>query len=605
VTHQSLYRRYRSQNFAQIIGQPHITTALRNAVAQNRHGHAYLFSGPRGTGKTSTARVLAKALNCENLEDGEPCGTCKSCVDIEHGTSFDLHELDAASNNKVDDVRDLIAKVALGSPGRTKVYILDEVHMLSAGAENALLKTLEEPPAHVVFVLATTEPHKVVETIRSRTQHHEFKLLPATDLDKHVRWVIADAGLDVDEAGIEFSLRQGGGSARDTLSALDLVAAGGVPTGSDIGRELALAIGAEDPNAAILAVQGAIVTGREPRTIGEATLRSLRNGFLASMGAPLDQLSEAAQAEAAEISKELGARAITRSLETLGQALVEMRQAPDPRVPLEVALLRLARRGGSDSAVLLERIEALEAQVQALGSASAQTESANAPAQAPAPAPAQPPSPAESAAPPTPKPRPPATRPEAAKPEVAAPPPPPAAPPPPPAPTPTQAAPPAAATDDGPAPSQSGPRPDQPKITLAQLQDALDGSLLEDLDQRIRTRFKSGRFTSVVDGTAVFAAPNSHYVDRVREVSADVEAAIQQKLGAMISIDIQIDQNPAPPSGRATGPPTGPASSQPVDAVEDVGDVAELKPADNVAVSGADRITEAFPGAKIVPPPNK
>ncbi len=152
VAYQSLYRRYRSQTFAEIKGQPHVTQALQAAVAEGRHGHAYLFSGPRGTGKTSTARVLAKALNCENLSDGEPCGTCKSCVDIEHGRSFDLHELDAASNNKVDDIRDLIAKVSLGSPGRTKVYILDEVHMLTPGAENALLKTLEEPPPHVVFV---------------------------------------------------------------------------------------------------------------------------------------------------------------------------------------------------------------------------------------------------------------------------------------------------------------------------------------------------------------------------------------------------------------------------------------------------------------------
>ena len=186
VAHQSLYRRYRSQKFSELRGQAHITTALRTAVAEGRQSHAYLFSGPRGTGKTSTARILAKALNCDNLVDGEPCGTCESCVAIEQGKSFDLHELDAASHNKVDDIRDLISKVHLGSPGRTKVYILDEVHMLSAGAENALLKTLEEPPEHVVFVLATTEPHKVVPTIRSRTQHFEFHLLPADELADHV-----------------------------------------------------------------------------------------------------------------------------------------------------------------------------------------------------------------------------------------------------------------------------------------------------------------------------------------------------------------------------------------------------------------------------------
>ncbi len=367
MAYQSLYRRYRSQTFAEIKGQPHITQALQAAVAEGRYGHAYLFSGPRGTGKTSTARVLAKALNCEHLTGGEPCGTCKSCVDIEHGRSFDLHELDAASNNKVDDIRDLIAKVSLGSPGRTKVYILDEVHMLTPGAENALLKTLEEPPPHVVFVLATTEPHKVVPTIRSRTQHFEFHLLPGDELADHVRWVINDAGLDVDDVGIEYALRQGGGSARDTLSALDLVAAaGGVPTTSDVGYELAMAIGSGDPGAALTSIQRALEAGREPRVIGEDTLALLRDAFLAAMGAPLAHLNDRSRQRAAELSTSLGAATITRALEQLGQALVDMRQAPDPRVPLEVSLLRLTRREGSDLGALLQRIEALEQQIAAL-----------------------------------------------------------------------------------------------------------------------------------------------------------------------------------------------------------------------------------------------
>ena len=196
MAHQSLYRRYRPKRFAELRGQDHVSRALRNAVTSDTVGHAYLFSGPRGTGKTSTARLLAKALNCTNLQDGEPCGVCESCVAMEAGSSYDLFELDAASNNRVETMRDLVSSAAVGSPGRRKVYILDEVHMLSSGASNTLLKTLEEPPDHVVFVLATTDPQKVLPTIRSRCQHFEFSLLSAEELEAYVRWPSADVGDD-------------------------------------------------------------------------------------------------------------------------------------------------------------------------------------------------------------------------------------------------------------------------------------------------------------------------------------------------------------------------------------------------------------------------
>ena len=223
----SLYRRFRPGRFDELRGQDHVVRALQSAVRDDRVSHAYLFSGPRGTGKTSSARILAKALNCAAPVDGEPCGVCTSCTEITQGTSLDVHELDAASNNGVDAMRDLVAHAALGTPGRWKVYIVDEVHMLSNAAANALLKTLEEPPSHVVFVLATTDPQKVPPTIRSRTQHLEFRLIGAETLHALLESVRDQAGLSVDEESVQAAVRRGRGSARDALSALDQVVASG------------------------------------------------------------------------------------------------------------------------------------------------------------------------------------------------------------------------------------------------------------------------------------------------------------------------------------------------------------------------------------------
>ena len=363
MAYQSLYRRYRPQTFGEIRGQQHVVSALQNAVVKGEVGHAYLFHGPRGTGKTTSARVLAKALNCEDLgADGEPCGVCESCVAIEHGRSFDLHELDAASNNKVEDMRDLLAKVNLGTPGRAKVYILDEVHMLTSQAENALLKTLEEPPDHVTWVLATTEPHKVVETIRSRCQVFQLTLLGAQEMAEHVRWISADAGLDVSDEAVEHVVAAGGGSARDTLSALDrVVAAGGIVEVDTTTETMIQAIADHDVAAALAAVGDATGRGRDPRTAGEAVLAGLRDAFLTTMGAPPPRLSPAQQQRAEAIAAVMTPAAMTRAMETLGSALVEMRQAPDPRVDLEVALVRLCRPVVDRSIdALSDRIEMLE-----------------------------------------------------------------------------------------------------------------------------------------------------------------------------------------------------------------------------------------------------
>jgi DNA polymerase-3 subunit gamma/tau len=372
MAYQSLYRRYRPQRFSEIRGQKHIVSALQNAVVKGEVGHAYLLHGPRGTGKTTSARVLAKALNCENLgADGEPCCECESCVAIEHGRSFDLHELDAASNNKVEDMRDLLSKVNLGNPGRAKVYILDEVHMLTSQAENALLKTLEEPPDHVTWVLATTEPHKVVDTIRSRCQVFELSLLGAEELSDHVRWISEDASLDVDEAAIDYVVSAGGGSVRDTLSALDsVVAAGGVVEIDTSTDTLLTSLATHDVAAALAAIGDATGRGRDPRTIGEGVLAGLRDGFLTAMGAPPPRLSGSARERAERLAGSMSPAAMTRALEALGTALVEMRQAPDPRVDLEVVLVRLCRPATDRSLdAVVERLERLEQQSAGLSPA--------------------------------------------------------------------------------------------------------------------------------------------------------------------------------------------------------------------------------------------
>ena len=396
MAYQSLYRRYRPQKFAEIKGQDHVVRALQTAVRENKVGHAYLLHGPRGSGKTSTARVLAKALNCTDLgDDGEPCSECESCLSIQEGRSFDLQELDAASNNKVDDMRSLLERVNLTSPGRSKVYLLDEVHMLTPGAENALLKTLEEPPAHVTWVLATTEPHKVVQTIRSRCQVFELGLIDADIMTEHIRYVAADAQLGVDDEAIDQAVAAGGGSVRDTLTALERIVAGGGTTELDSSTDLLLAALADhDRAAALSAVGDAVGRGRDPRTIGEMALAGLRDAFLTAMGDPPARMSERERARAADLADRMAPAAITRALETLGRALIDMRQAPDPRVDMEVALMRLCHPDEDRSLEsLAQRVRQLEARLDGAPVPSAPGSAPPAPTR-PAPESQEPPDPA-------------------------------------------------------------------------------------------------------------------------------------------------------------------------------------------------------------------
>jgi len=599
--YQALYRRFRPQRFADVLGQEHVTRALRAAVRDGKVAHAYLFSGPRGTGKTSTARILAMGLNCESPQDGEPDGTCQSCVAIRHGSSMDVQELDSATNRGIDEMRDLLSRVALGTPGRWKVYIVDEVHQMTSAASSALLKTLEEPPRHVIFVLATTDPQKVMPTIRSRTQHFEFRLLGPEVLVSLLREINDKASLGLPSEAIDLVVRRGHGSARDALSALDQVAAAGATEDeAAVVVDLVDAIADREPGRVLVEVAESAKAGVDPRRLGIELLEYLRNGFLATRARSLVMLSDDASAQAEAQARRLGPASLVRAMEMVGQALIDMREAADPRTTLEVALVRLsAPEVDETNAALLARVEHLE---QMLGSKSGSTApeisvrpSAAVPSgSAPQPrtSPRAQPSPATgprggseaSVGPPPPMPALGALRAPSPPPSVAAPPE-----------TPAPVAGPASQAVEVPPPAATPATVDLP--TREELTLAWGDNVLPALRPAVKIYVASGRFVSVGDA-AIYAVPDRGLLTRARAGQAEVEAALAAHFGRPVPLRLVLDEGGPTEAAPASdpSPPDAPAEDPAAYNID------ELEDAPPGLLSPEQRLLEAFPGAEEVSP---
>jgi DNA polymerase-3 subunit gamma/tau len=604
----SLYRRFRPGRFDEIRGQDHVVRALRSAVRDERVSHAYLFSGPRGTGKTSSARILAKALNCEAPVDGEPCGVCTSCVEITRGNSLNVHELDAASNNGVDAMRDLVAHAGLGTPGRWKVYIVDEVHMLSPAAANALLKTLEEPPSHVVFVLATTDPQKVPPTIRSRTQHLEFRLLGAETLHDLLESVNTQAGLNLDDEAVEAAVRRGRGSARDALSALDQVVASG---SADAARpELAGLVDAladGDVGQVLVALNALMAGGWGPQQLATELVDDLRQVFLAALAPELCAASGPSLQRFVTLAEAMSLARVVRSMEILGHALIDMRDAPDAQVVLEIALVR-AVRPDLDSGVeaLVERVSALERSLTGAPAFPRPTAPTPAPAAAPeqaAPPPTAEPSAATDRAPADVGRRPSLGAVRRSKQAAGAPAPA--------APAPEEAAEPPATISEGAHDADPADEPTAQQAVPAavvdrdSLTEAWGDGLLKGLPARAKALFSAGRFVSVDGQGAHFALPNAAHRDRCLEMIPTVEQRLSAHFGTAVKLVLDVDESGSAPQ-TPPRPPAGPAADASVGEPE----VETLDPAEYAAVDAnvegdqaseaQARLLEAFPGASEV-----
>ena len=382
----ALYRRYRPETFQEVIGQDHVTEPLRAALAANRVNHAYLFSGPRGCGKTTSARILARSLNCAQAPVSDPCGECDSCRELARGGpgSIDVIEIDAASHGGVDDARDLREK-AFFAPVRDKykVYIIDEAHMVTTQGFNALLKLVEEPPPHLRFIFATTEPDKVLPTIRSRTHHYPFRLIPPRLLSDYLSQLAGEEGVAIEPAALPLVVRAGAGSARDTLSVLDQLLGGAGPAGvthklatdllgftpDSLLDEVVEAFASRDGASVFSVVDKVVETGQDPRRFTEDLLRRLRDLVIVTAvpDAPatglIDVPQDAGERLVAQAAR-FGAIELSRAADIVAAGLTEMRGATAPRLLLELLCARVLLPGADHTSEgVMARLERLERRI--------------------------------------------------------------------------------------------------------------------------------------------------------------------------------------------------------------------------------------------------